>query len=479
MEFRHCKGVSGVKFKRYLVYILLMFAVILMSSACHSKTDISKPDSTDSAEHAVPASFQGVVKAVDTDMREITFVNFNYGSDIVLRYNDACSVYNKSGSLTAPEMLEAGLVVQVQYNSEKMRANEVRVDKDCWEYDNIVKWSFDTDKNMFSISDKNYKYSDSILVLNDGKTQDIMCLNQVDKLKVFGIDNKICAVIVKEGHGYIKPSNYGDFVGGTVSVGYIMNQPVVENMLLVVREGIYEITMNNGNLSGKRTVQVSRDEETDLDMSGVVAAGASDEGKVDFDIWPPGTDVYVNGKLIDYEEPLTLKYGRHSVTAALTGYTTYKGTLTVSSPNPTVRIDLQQEVAEIEEDEEDEDDEKHTAKPSEEKAEVTDKPIEDKPSNSSSDNTSLATTSPDNKKATEDESEIQYDKKHTMSVNGPEGAEVYLNGVYKGLAPCSFPKQIGTQTISLSKEGCTTRSYTVVINDDNQNVTWTFPELEQ
>ncbi|MCI8307494.1 MAG: PEGA domain-containing protein [Lachnospiraceae bacterium] len=465
-----------MKLKRYLGYILIISALLLMSSACNQKTNAPRPESTGKVTESVADSFQGVVKAVDTGMKEITFVNFNYGSDMVLRYSDASSVYNKGGSLTTPESLEAGLVVQVQYDSGAMKVNEIRANKDSWEYDNIVKWSVDTEKYMFSISDKNYMYSDSVLVLNDGKTQDIMCLNRVDKLKVFGIDNKICAIIVKEGHGYIRPSNYGNFVGGTVSVSYIMNQPVVENMLLVVREGIYEVTMNNGDLSGKRTVQVLRDEETDLDMSGVVAAGAADEGRVEFDIWPPGTDVYVNGQLIDYNEPLTLKYGRHSVTAALTGYTTYKGTLTVSSPNPTVKIDLQQEVAEIKEEDDDED-KKPTSKPSGENTGTTDKPAESTPAVSNTDNTSLATASPDNNKATGDESEIQYDKKHTMSVNAPEGAEVYLNGVYKGIAPCSFPKQIGTQTISLSKEGCTTRSYTVVINDDEQDVTWTFPEL--
>lgn len=450
-----------MKIKRCLVYIVLMSAIILMSSACSRKSVSQKPENTDNVIEAVPASFQGVVKHIDTERNEITFVNFNYGNDIVLVYSDASAIYNKSGSLTTVNSLEAGLVVQVQYNSDAMRVDEVRTDKDCWEYDNIVRWSVDTKKYIFSISEKNYMYSDSVLVLNDGVTQDIMCLNQVDKLKIFGIDNKICSIIVKEGHGYIRPSNYGDFVGGTISVSYIMNQPIVDNMLLVVREGIYEVTMNNGGLTGSRTIQVFRDNETELDMSGF-AAGATDESKVEFDIWPPGTDVYVNGKLIDYEKPLTLKYGKHSVTAALTGYTTYKGTLTVNSPNPTVEINLQQEIAKINEDDDNP---------------ATDKPATAGPVSSSSDNTSLATASPDNKAATEDESEIQYDKKHTMSVKSPEGAEVYLNGAYKGTVPCSFPKQIGTHTISLSKEGYTTRSYTVVINDDEQDVTWSFPEM--
>lgn len=464
-----------MKVKRYFPCIFVMLAIILMFPACGRNTDTSEPDNTAGVIEAAPASFQGVIKSVDTDMKELTFINFNYSNEIVLGYTDATSAYNKGGSLTTPETLEAGSVVQVQYNPGTMKVSEVKADKDSWEYDNIVRWSVDTDRYMFSISDNNYKYSDSVLVLNNGKTQDIMCLNQVDKLKVYGIDNKICSIIVKEGHGYIKPSNYDDFVGGTVSVSYIMNQPIVENMLLVVREGIYEVTMNNGSLTGKRTIQVLRDVETDLDMSGVVIAGAQGEGRVDFDIWPPGTDVYVNGRLIDYNEPLTLKYGRHSVTAALTGYTTYKGTLTVGSPNPTVKINLQQEIAEIEEDEED--NEKPTAKPSDNQSSSTDKPAADGTDNT--DNTSLATASPDANNATQDESGIQYDKQHTMSVNGPEGAEVYLNGVYKGIAPCSFPKQIGTQTISLSKQGCTTKSYTVVISDDAQNVTWTFPELEQ
>ena len=54
---------------------------------------------------------------------------------------------------------------------------------------------------------------------------------------------------------------------------------------------------------------------------------------------------------------------------------------------------------------------------------------------------------------------------------------MYLNGEYKGIAPCTFPKQIGNETITLSSSGYVTKSYTVVIANDNQDVTWSFPAL--
>ena len=455
--------------KRIILLAMLISAVFIFTACANNNKKHDIPKSTAEAEESADAAFQGVLKAVDKENRNLTFVNFNYSNECVLGYSDASKIYNKSGTLTIPETLDEGLVVQVRYNSDTMMAKEVKVDENCWEYDNITKWSIDTDKKMITVSDRNYRYDDSVVVFNNGETPDVMCLNPVDKLKVYGVDKKICSIIVKEGHGYIRPVNYEEFVGGTVSVSYILNQPITENMLLVVREGMYEVEMKNGDLVGKRTVQVVRDTEAELDMINTVT-NPPDEGQVEFDIWPPGTDVYVNGKLINYSEPLSLKYGEHSVTAALTGYTTYKGTLTVNSPNPTVIINLAEEIAEVEDEEIINNDVNNN---------VADDDDNDEENDSDSQSTTTSNTQTDNSSAgaTQDESEIVYDKEHNMTVSAPEGAEVYLNGAYKGIAPCSFPKQIGTHTITLSRADSITKSYTVVTYDDDQEVKWSFPEL--
>lgn len=53
-------------------------------------------------------------------------------------------------------------------------------------------------------------------------------------------------------------------------------------------------------------------------------------------------------------------------------------------------------------------------------------------------------------------------------MTAPEGAEVYLDNVYKGIVPCKFTKVIGSQTITLSKSGYVTKSYSVDILDDDK-----------
>ena len=71
----------------------------------------------------------------------------------------------------------------------------------------------------------------------------------------------------------------------------------------------------------------------------------------------------------------------------------------------------------------------------------------------------------------------KIDSKHTISVTAPEGAEVYLDNVYKGIVPCKFTKVIGSQTITLSKTGYETKSYSIDILDDDKNAKLSFSDL--
>ena len=56
---------------------------------------------------------------------------------------------------------------------------------------------------------------------------------------------------------------------------------------------------------------------------------------------------------------------------------------------------------------------------------------------------------------------------------------MYLDNVFKGMAPCSFTKVIGSQTITLSRTGYVTKSYSVDILDDNENAEFTFADLAE
>ena len=234
--------------------------------------------------------------------------------------------------------------------------------------------------------------------------------------------------------------NYQDFLGGIAEVSNSLMVPVSENMLITVAEGNYRLTLCKRRAAATKTVTVRSDEETVVDFSDYVAT-ATNIGEVTFNIEPDGAALYLNGMAVNYSKPVALRYGKYNIAVSLTGYKTFTGVLTVGQPSQPLDINL-----------------------IEEKAEVSDK---------------KATASPTAAPSSKDDNTItkKIDSNHTITVSAPEGAEVFLDNVYKGLAPCTFTKVIGSQTITLSDAGYVTKSYSVDILDDDKNVKLSFADL--
>ena len=82
-----------------------------------------------------------------------------------------------------------------------------------------------------------------------------------------GMNGQAFSVVVTRGHGYIKPNNFKDFTGGTVTVQGEAILPVAKDMLLVVPEGQQLVTMKNGDLMAEVTVEVNADRLRKFDMA--------------------------------------------------------------------------------------------------------------------------------------------------------------------------------------------------------------------
>ena len=68
---------------------------------------------------------------------------------------------------------------------------------------------------------------------------------------------------------------------------------------------------------------------------------------------------------------------------------------------------------------------------------------------------------------------------YKVYVDAPEGAEVYLDGNYVGISPCSFRKTSGSHVITLRKTGYETRSYTIQVDDEEKDISYSFADLVQ
>lgn len=381
--------------------------------------------------------FAGVVKKADYANKKITFYNTSFEKEEVYDYSGGTEVLTKNGKSISSESLEIGQVVDVFLNKETKKIVKMQLSGDILEYENIKDLVVDVNEKYIQIGDVKYRYGSGFTAFSAGEPVDIQEITKTDEVTFRGVKGKAYSLVVTKGHGYIKPKKYKDFIGGTMTVGGVMILPVTDNMLVPVPEGTYSVSMKNGDFEGSREVKVERDKQLVLDMS-IFKSTAANTGQVIFDVKPVGAELYVNGTLTDYSKPVSLKYGKHSVKVVLDGYTSYAGVIDVQSANPTVRISLADEEAEVDED----------------------------------DGTSVSDDESGNNQVSD-----RYDSLHKITISTPAGASVYMDGTYKGTTPCSFTKKIGTITITLSKQGFTTKSYTVTTIDDSKDVQWSFPDL--
>lgn len=430
---------------RYGIYrwTAMFLAVCLMASGCGKSS--RQPEATQEPNADVTyekgRDFVGVIKGIDTQAKTIIFYNTAFEEEVTCQYSGGTEILTKNNKQISSESLEIGQVVDVYQDSGTGKLTKVQEPNDILEYKGVRNLTVNSDEKYIEFNEVRYRYGSGFTVFSNGQPVDIQEIGTTDELTFRGVKGKVYSLVVTRGHGYIKPVKYEDFVGGTMTVAGEKILPVTENMLVPVPEGTYEVSMKNGDYAGSRTVKIERDKELELDMS-LFKSLVPNTGQVIFDIDPVGAELYVNGTLSDYSKPVSLKYGKHSVKVVLEGYTTYAGVIDVQSANPTVRISLPDEEAEVVDDD------------------------SDKTSVSEEDSSGGSTSSDD------------YDNLHNITVSTPVGASVYLDGVYKGKAPCSFSKKIGTITITLSMDGYTTKSYTVKTTDDNKDVQWSFPDLE-
>ena len=158
-------------------------------------------------------------------------------------------------------------------------------------------------------------------------------------------------------------------------------------------------------------------------------------GTVLFSVSPAEAQLYVDGASVDASAPLTLEYGLHQLIARADGYQSITQYIRVAQESLAYDVVLEPV-----------------------RADDTDETLWD------SDSDSETSTDP----------VTDYYK---VYVDAPEGAEVYLDGNYVGIAPCSFKKVEGSHVIILRMTGYETKSYTVQVDGEEKDISFSFADL--
>ncbi|MCR5754786.1 MAG: PEGA domain-containing protein [Acetatifactor sp.] len=392
---------------------------------------LTGPDSYDSEDTAILLKKNGKENS-------LTFLNLDLGKKYTLSMDGTTKIYDKYGESLSLEQLEIGDIVDVTFLKGKKHLNSIRLSEAAWINRDVERYEINWVRKEVTLGQDVYKLGSNTQYLSNARAIEAMDINPADVLTFKGIGNEILSISVDKGHGYLRLANDENFIGGWIEIGNSIIQPITEDMLLTVPEGSYQVNISFKGSGGDKKVIINRNEETTLDIGDLQVAEAQ-YGTVLFSITPDNADVYIDAASVDVSNPVKLEYGIHQLIVKATGYQSITRYLRVGQESAGIDITLD---AVSDDDDEEEEDSGEEEKPEE----------------------------------TEDNKDTVTDY-YKVYVDAPEGVEVYLDGNYVGISPCSFRKEAGAHVITLRKTGCETRSYTVQVDKENRDFSYSFVDL--
>lgn len=390
-----------------------------------------------------------VVTAIDTTAQTITVKKPNEPGEFMLNYNGGTIITSKYGTHLMMEQVQVGEVATVRYVSGTQKLIELEEYDGAWENTMVVRWDVDYDKKRIVIGSDTYSYDDNIFITSEGKTLDIREVSGIDELTVRGVGNKAYSVSVNKGHGYVRLTNTVNYIGGVVEIGDRITTVIVEDMVIAAPEGTFDLTATINGVGGKKEINVIRGQETVVSL-GSFEQSVTRYGTVNLNVFPEDAQatLTIDGVETDYSDLMSIAYGKHTLKLTSNNYDTYTKEITISSVYSTININMSGENE-----------------------------------TESSSNTETVTTTKSEESTGEKETTTSStasnpgSSNNLISITAPIGAKVYLDGAYKGIAPISFEKITGEHTLIFKKDGYITKSYTIDVSNDTEDMILSFPAM--
>lgn len=385
------------------------------------------PEKYDSADTAI-------LVAKDTGKQTLTYLNLNRGMRYTLSYDGTSKLSDKYGESVSLQQIQVGDIVDVTFVKDTKHLVSMMLSASSWKNEGVARYEINHVRGEVTIGEDIYKLTSNTQYLSAGESIEAMDINASDVLTFQGIDKQVLSISVDKGHGYLCLTNDENFVGGWIEIGQLDIQRITEDMILVVPEGSYQVTISHRGGGGVRDVIINRGEETTLDIGDMEVAKVQ-TGIVLFSLSPSNAKLYIDGVETDASEPVTLEYGIHQLIVKADGYKSITQYIRVGQASAGVNIVL-------------------------ESATGSDEKTENNKDNSGKEDVTDVSTS--------------YYRVH---VDAPEDVEVYVDGDYVGIAPCSFKKDPGAHVVTLRKHGHKTRSYTIQVDNEKKDISFSFAEL--
>ncbi len=385
----------------------------------------------DSLDHAL-------VRQVDTDRSKILLYSETAGKSYILSYDSATTIQDKYGQELVAGQLESGDMVYAAFVKDEHLAKGFWLDPDMEKKENVQRFTLHIASSTMEIADEPYSLAAGCPVLSGGELLELSDINESDTLTTVGVGKDIRALVISRGHGYVRLIGGEAFEDGFVEFGQNVIRKVEKDALYVVPEGQYKMTISKGEDEGVKDIEVKANEEIEVDVSDILTEKEK-TGKIIFTITPENALLKIDDEQRDKAQPVELCYGIHKIEASAEGYRSVTQYIRVGSEMANLSIDL------------------------EEQSEQGD-------------------AAADSATATVSGNETVYsageEGEYRVYIDGPAQAELYVDDIYIGVVPASFAKKSGRHTISLRRDGFVNRSYTLEIDNGQNDNHYSFSSLK-
>lgn len=414
---------------------------------------VSTVGSYDSADTAV-------VLSIDTSNKAVSLINMETGKQYTLYYDGTTYVKDKyEGAMTISQIKE-GDIVDVMFLKGKKKLASIQKSPKAWVYDSISNYDLAGANKTASIGSKTYSLPAGVVVLSEGRRMGTEEVVSQDEVTISGIDHKIYSVKVDKGHGYLRLKNDQPVLGGWIEVGNRVICQITEDMLLTVPEGSYQVVLDNHGVGCIKEITVERGKEVLLDV-GDVEIAEDKTGIILFEVTPASAKISVDGKPVEAGTAVELRYGIHQVVVEANGYDTLTKYIQVGSERAAISFTLEE-----------------TRKSNSNDRTVSGNNAERIPWQDTFDSADRNSISK-NDLSSLSQNALTTTNNNKVYVDSPKGVEVFLDGNYVGVAPVRFTKSPGRHEITLKKTGYKTKSYTIYLENNSRDETYSFSDLEK
>lgn len=452
-------------YKSRLHKITIITGIILSLSAMTacSQPQVSEPVQEQGgfikiAPGAYDSADTAIVVGKQEKQKKITFLNLKKQKKYTLNYDGITKFADKYGSQISVGQLDEGEVVDVQFLKDEKLLTSLSVSSDVWTLNDVSKYELDLKQGRIKVMNEEYTVDETTVVFSGSEPAELLDINSQDILCIKGKGSSIYSITIETGHGYLRLENEDYFIDGWIEVGQKIIQKIEEDMLLVVPEGSYSVYLSNYGIEGTKEVEIKRNQETLLDVGDLKKEDLIKYGNLIITVDPATAEVYIDGNRADIRRTIKATYGLHQIMAKAEGYDTVIQYIRVNEEGANIAITLDEETN------------KNNS--------VSSNNVNDKNKNSATEKketpeSTTTNTTVSGNNAVSSGTTTGY----KVTIESPNGAEVYVDGNYVGIIPVSFAKKSGNHEITIRKTGYLTRTYTIDVDEENKDISYSFSDL--